>query len=217
MYRPNRIGPWPVFRSLDAPVVLSSTASRFTATSLTGVSVRPSLLNIRVDDFNDGHFAIRNMSLPNVSNNMCCPSILLRSDYEDVPDDGMMVSLSGACSVFGATTDDYLVVDFVFGLIGNNRTLVQSTALTIGSTSYRILPSSKSQLVCPGTSTNDDCFSASVSYNGSIIVPGGHTSPFYFGFLMRNTAGITISNLYCDGMLSGSVYRGDLDVFDPVR
>ena len=217
MYRPNRIGPWPVFNTLSNPFIHSSTLSRFTAGSLTGISIRPSLSNIVVSDRNDAAFSIRNMSLPGSTNNVVCPSILLRSDYDDVPVDGMMVSISGSCLSFSGTNDDFHVVDMVFGLIGNNRSLVTSTALAVGSNSYRILPTHKSEVSCAGPSSGDECFMSSVSYNGSIIVPGGHSSPFYLGFLIRNVSGSAVSNLYVDGMLSGSVYRGDLDVFDPVR
>ena len=217
MYRPNRIGPWPVFNTLSNSFVHSSTLSRFTASSLVGISVRPSLSNITVSDRNDAAFSIRNMSLGPTSNNMVCPSILLRSDYDDVPADGMMVSVSGSCMSFSASSDDFYVVDMVFGLIGDNRSLQTSTALAVGSNSYRILPTHKSEVSCAGPDSSDSCFMSSVSYNGSIIVPGGHSSPFYLGFLIRNVSGGSLNNLYVDGMLSGSVYRGDLDVFDPVR
>ena len=214
MYRPNRIGPWPIFDSLSFPVVHSSTTSRFTAASFTGISIRPSLCNVAVSDRNDSAFALRNVSLGASSNNVICPSILLRSDYDDVPADGMMVSLSGSCLAVSSSSDDFFAVDMVFGLIGVNRSLVSLTALLVGSNSYRILPTRKSEVSCDQP---DVCFMSSVSYNGSIIVPGGHESPFYLGFLIRNTSGRSINNIYVDGMLSGSVYRGDLDVFDPVR
>ena len=217
MYRPNRIGPWPVFNTLSNSFLHSATLSRFTAASLTGISVRPSLSNVAVSDRNDAAFSIRNMSLGASTNNMVCPSILLRSDYDDVPADGMMVSISGSSLAFSGVSDDFHTVDMIFGLIGDNRSLVTSTALSVGSNSYRILPTRKSEVSCAGPDGIDSCFMSSVSYNGSIIVPGGHSSPFYLGFLIRNVSGVNIQNLYVDGMLSGSVYRGDLDVFDPVR
>ena len=158
------------------------TISRFTANSFVGISVRPSLSNVSVADRNDTAFAFRNLSLESSVNNCVCPAILLRSDYDDVPADGMMISLAGSCLAFSSSADDFFCVDMIFGVIGNNRSLVASTALSVGSNSYRILPTVKSEVTCDGPVSVDDCYMSSVSYNGSIIVPGGHSSPFYLGF-----------------------------------
>ena len=214
MYRPNRIGPWPIYNSLSAARVMSS-SSRFTASSGVGISVRPAPINVLVGDRNDGLFAFRALSLGNLSNNCVCPSIMLTSDYDDVPDDGLMVSLSGAVNVYHDTGNQSLSVDLVFGVLGSSVIPSFPRAVLAGSGSYRVMPANKYYFECPSGSFN--CFHAGASWNGSIIVPGGHTNPFYFGALVRNYTSFSVTGIDIEGTLSASVYRGDLDVFDPVR
>ena len=214
MYRPNRIGPWPVFNSLSTAVLLSDNG-RFTALQHVGISVRPTPVNVVVGDRNDALFAIRNFALSGSSNNCICPSILLRSNYDDVPSDGMMISLSASGSITFQSISRHLGLDLIFGVAGSSLIPSVGNEFTTGSGSYRRLPARKTLFECPADSVN--CFECDVSWNGSIIAPGGHTNPFYFGFLIRNYHGSSVSGLDFEGTLSASVYRGDLDVFDPVR
>ena len=214
MYRPNRIGPWPVYSSLSAARLLTS-VSRFTASSHVGISVRPAPINVLVGDKNDGLFAMRSLVLSAGSNNCTCPAVMLRSDYDDVPADGLMVSLSGNVSVFHDNGDKTLSIDLIFGLLGTSSIPNFPQPVISGSGSYRVLPSRKFYFECPAN--NSSCFNAGASWNGSIIVPGGHSNPFYFGVLLRNHSAATVAGLDVEGSLSASVYRGDLDVFDPIR
>ena len=214
MYRPNRIGPWPIYNSLSGAVVLSD-AIRFSALQHVGISVRPAPINVSVGDSNDGLFALRNATFGATANNCLCPCILLRSDYDDIPVDGMMVSVSGSCSVTFQASTRFLGVDLIFGVVGTSVIPSVGSSFSGGSSSYRRMPARKTLFECPDASTH--CFECDVSWNGSIIVPGGHTNPFFLGFLVRNYSTVGINNSDIEGTLSASVYRGDLDVFDPVR
>ena len=211
MYSPNRIGPWPVYRSFSPPVLMTST-SRFSSANVVGISIRPAPVIASVGDHADVTFAYRNLTLTNISANMVCPSILLRSDYDDVPDDGMMVSLSGSQTIYYAN-GPCLIVDMIFGVLGTSNIPTNRSAVITGSASFRRLPAVSTIFEHP----DQNCFITQSSWNGSIIVPGGHSNPFYFGFLCRNVGNVNIGSVNVEGTLSASVYRGDLDVFDPVR
>ena len=211
MYRPNRIGPWPVYQSLSPPILMTS-ASRFASANFVGISLRPAPVNAAVGDHSDATFAYRNLTLTNLSANMVCPSILLRSDYDDIPLDGMMVSLSGSQTIY-YSNGPCVIIDMVFGVLGTSIIPTNRSAVTNGSASYRRLPMVSTIFEHP----DQNCFITQSSWNGSIIVPGGHTNPFFFGFLYRNVGSVNVSAINVEGTLSASVYRGDLDVFDPVR
>ena len=214
MYRPNRIGPWPIYSSLSSARIMTA-SSRFTASSGVGISVRPAPINVLVSDRNDGLYAFRDISLGSPSNNCLCPAILLRSDYDDVPSDGMMVSISGCQLLSFESSGRTLDVQLIFGVLGSSTLPSFPSPIVVGSGSYRVLPSRSTVFECP---EGHNCYLSQVSWNGSIIVPGGHTNPFYVGFLTRNLlSGATNSTVNIEGTLSASVYRGDLDVFDPVR
>lgn len=213
MYRPNRVGPWPL---VHVDQTVSNTGALPAGNTHFETEFEPSLPDsvIRSASASEYFFGLTNAAVPaleSVSIGVAVNGAHPLSELEgNAGDPGYLLSVSGSCKVrIPASTQ-----------IGIEAVIGRATAATLTSFGSGNNPCA-SHFVIPCAIAQGDGFSQAWvnttvvmgNYNGAITVT---SNPLIFGFRMTNYTGANAQWRWFGGM-SVHKYIQDLNTFDPTR